>query len=292
MQRRTLEGSLGLHVHFSHEHFARKRVGEIKRGGESHVVKKSEPDAFNFTKIPEEEVLYELEMSSKSISVIACASPLLPGHVLFVPERSRELPQVLTPDLLLIGLQLLLESSRKDFRLVFNSLGGYASVNHFHFHGLYLDAMERLPVEYAQRSRLGGARGELLVEILVDTAWFCRGLVLSAGDLEALALFGGRVLQHLQAEDLAHNLMLAPGRKEKEAPMIYLFPRQWEEKVREKPGFNAAILEIAGLLFAHDEERFKNFDEDQVVEIFREDVSLSSDDFDNLLCKIAWLVAT
>ena len=289
MQRRTLEGCLGVHVHFSHEHFARKRVGDIKRGGESHVVRKSDPDAFNFTKIQEEEVLYELEISSTPISVIVCASPLLANHVLFVPERSRELPQVLTEELLHIGLQLSLLSGRKDFRLLFNSLGGYASVNHFHFHGLYLEDMQRLPVEDAQRSRLGGARGELLVEILVDTAWFCRGLVLSAADVDTLALFGGRVLRHLQAEDIAHNLMVAPS---KELPVIYLFPRQWEEKVREKPGFNAAILEIAGLLFAHDEERFKNFDEDQVSEIFREDVSLSSDDFDNLLCKIAWLVAT
>ena len=41
-------------------------------------------------------------------------------------------------ELILCGLHLLQKSARPDFRLLFNSLSGLASVNHFHFHGFFL----------------------------------------------------------------------------------------------------------------------------------------------------------
>ena len=45
------------------------------------------------------------------------------------------------------------------------------------------------------------------------------------------------------------------------------------------------------LLFAHDEKHFKTLDETQIVEIFNQDVSLPESDFDNLICKVAWMLS-
>eukprot|EP00913_Durusdinium_trenchii_P029416 g27575.t1 len=334
MLRRKLDGDLEVWVHFSPDHWAKKRKPETRPmegtgPASSSVLRPVDPEAFNFTKINEQEVLKDaLEVGSWSVSVLACISPLCFGHVLFVPDRAKLRPQALTTELISCGLQLLTASKRSDFRVVFNSMSGFASVNHFHYHGLFLDhaglipreLRKRLPVEYMSRSRVAGDRteGKLCCELLVES-WFCRGLILSAGakegeppegaaDLDALTDFAGRVVQFLQEKNLAHNVMFVPylgerikplfdpyevqepragrachavfglGGKAQDvpppraaSPEIYIFPRKPEGDCREErtedPGFNAAICEMSGLLFAHDEQRFNSFDEDRHVGI-------------------------
>ena len=106
--------------------------------------------------------------------------------------------QVLTTELLRCGLDLVGKSWRRDFRLLFNSMHcsqsarrefrfgplpvlrlGFASVNHFHYHGLYLEYcgfnqrlaegfcslgssdapwQRQFPVERVERSTVGGGR--------------------------------------------------------------------------------------------------------------------------------------
>ncbi|CAK9099855.1 GDP-D-glucose phosphorylase 1 [Durusdinium trenchii] len=332
MLRRKLDGDLEVWVHFSPDYWAKKRKPETRPmegtgPASSSVLRPVDPEAFNFTKINEQEVLKDaLEVGSWSVSVLACISPLCFGHVLFVPDRAKLRPQALTTELISCGLQLLTASKRSDFRVVFNSMSGFASVNHFHYHGLFLDhaGLKRLPVEYMSRSRVAGDRteGKLCCELLVES-WFCRGLILSAGakegeppegaaDLDALTDFAGRVVQFLQEKNLAHNVMFVPYLGERIKPLfdpyevqdvpppraaspeIYIFPRKPEGDCREErtedPGFNAAICEMSGLLFAHDEQRFNSFDEDQVAEIFKQDVSMDGHDFDDLICKVAWMI--
>ena len=323
MVRRNLEGHLGLVLNFSPEHFRGKRKAAWSK--ETKVVRPADPEAFNFTKIKEGELISILEVltcsKSWSISVLACASPLLVGHSLFVPDLSQCLPQCLTPELVLCGLQLLQQSARPDFRVVFNSLLAHASVNHFHFHGLFLDyaGLKRLPVEAVKRSRVGCSEGKVCAEILVEKEWYSRALILTAGsasggavaDVETLATFAGKVIQFLQEADIPHNVMLVPARERKlrvasmevndpfeaeeerltvASPEIFIFPRQSEHKCRDEPGINTAICEISGLLFARDEKRFKTLDESQISEIFSQDVSLPEKDFDNLICKVAWML--
>eukprot|EP00438_Fugacium_kawagutii_P004287 Skav203999 [mRNA] locus=scaffold1114:60922:62013:+ [translate_table: standard] len=319
MARRKVNGSFGLSLHFSAEHFKSKR--KVNWSKETKVVRPSDPEAFNFTKIKDGEIIGTLEVAGRSISAIACASPLLVGHTLFVPNLSECMPQCLTSEWLLCGLQLLDQSARPDFRVVFNSLVAHASVNHMHFHGLYLDyaGLKRLPVEGVRRSRVGGSctEGNVCAEILVEKEWYSRAFILTAGssgsnqvDLEALSIFAGKVIHLLQEKDIPHNVMLAPYVERKRprtveeldayeaeqpraaaSPEIYIFPRQPESKCRENAGVNTAICEISGLLFAHDEEHFKTLDEEQISEIFNQDVSLPGPDFDDLICKVAWMLS-
>ncbi|CAE7462836.1 Gdpgp1, partial [Symbiodinium pilosum] len=294
----------------------------IRSGGQKEVVMDADPEAFNFNKVADAEIVGLVDDACDlAVTVLACGSPLAIGHMLLVPRRDVITPQVLSTELLRCGLQMVAKSLRRDFRLLFNSLLGFASVNHFHYHGLYLEycgfTHRQFPVERVERSTVGGSRteGKLCAELLAESQWYCRGLVLSAGsqvgvtgepppaDIEALATFAGNVIGLLQSRNIPHNVMIAPYQGERKprqfedlfaevnatplaaSPEVYIFPRQSEDKYRADGGFNAAICEISGLITSHDEERFQQFDEDKVSSIFKEDVSLAGDDFDDLICK-------
>jgi GDP-D-glucose phosphorylase len=71
-------------------------------------------------------------------------SPIDRGHVLLVPEPSSCLPQVMTQSSLQLCLELVSLSGHSGFCMVANSLLAYASVNHLHYHFLYID-YPRLP---------------------------------------------------------------------------------------------------------------------------------------------------
>jgi hypothetical protein len=71
--------------------------------------------------------------------VLVNVSPLTPGHFLLLPSADgATLPQLLTPSALRLALGVARASRRHDLRLLFNSLGAWASVNHLHLHGVYL----------------------------------------------------------------------------------------------------------------------------------------------------------
>ncbi|NXJ16670.1 GDPP1 phosphorylase, partial [Odontophorus gujanensis] len=106
-----------------------------------------DPQQFNFTQIRPGEVLLRLRRrtsaesdraSADHVLVVINVSPLERGHVLLLPEPSLCLPQILTPELLRVGLEAVLLSAQPGFRVGFNSLGASASVNHLHLHGFYL----------------------------------------------------------------------------------------------------------------------------------------------------------
>ncbi|CAJ1417228.1 unnamed protein product, partial [Effrenium voratum] len=332
ISRRRLDGNLGVCIQFSSTHFAKKR----KANDQQSVVMPADPQAFNFTKIKEEEVVGVVEASGMQVVCMVCASPLSVGHMLLVPQRDKVYPQVLTEEFLMCGLRLLALSGRLDIRVLFNSLLGHASVNHFHLHAIYLElcgfgngfangiGAARFPVEKAERSKLGGGRGvgQVCAEILVEGRWYCRGLVLSAGaprgsetdggeaDLEALGLLAWRVVQLLQEKNVPHNVMLVPYQGERKkppepefsglveeppppaaSPEIYIFPRQAASACREDPGFNAAIMEISGLLVAQSEQHFREMDQATAEDIFTKDVSLPVPEFEDLICKVTWMLS-
>lgn len=331
IQRRTVDGLLGILVQFSPEHFGKKR----KRGGHCQQVRGSvDPEAFNFTKVAEAEEIAGLAALPPGhpagdgwTTVLANVSPLATGHVLLIPNCDQVLPQVLTEELVLCGLHLLQQSMRHDFRLVFNSLMGFASVNHFHFHGLYLNYFglpdNKFPIEKVERSVIAGSttEGRSAIELLVETQWLCRGFVVTSGckkgtqgprpaaDIDALAKLTFRLVWELQRRNIPHNVMISPPTErrikrptqnlahEEEAkpsalsPEVYVLPRIPEDKLRDAAGFNAAVCEMSGVIVAHSEEAYSNVTEESLKDIFGNDVTLPESLFDELICKAAWLPA-
>ncbi|XP_067829375.1 GDP-D-glucose phosphorylase 1 [Heptranchias perlo] len=127
-----------------------------------------DPNQFNFGKIRPREILFALRRGGAACPgdrltgqggalLIINVSPLEYGHVLLLPDPARALPQVLTGDSLLQALELVFLSSDPGFRMGFNSLGAFASVNHLHLHGYYLG--HELEVESAPTEPLAPGTG-------------------------------------------------------------------------------------------------------------------------------------
>ena len=60
-------------------------------------------------------------------------SPIEYGHVLLVPRVLDDLPQLADPATMLLALRFCQAADNPYFRLAFNSLGAYATINHLHF---------------------------------------------------------------------------------------------------------------------------------------------------------------
>merc|ERR1711924_552869 len=65
-------------------------------------------------------------------------SPIEYGHLLLVPSVTESLPQVVRPQDLNLALHMAAAADNPFFRVGFNSLGAYATINHLHFQGYFL----------------------------------------------------------------------------------------------------------------------------------------------------------
>ena len=115
----------------------------------TQVVQPFDDAKFNFTKALQKEVLFQFEEadvpgqgSGFLPQAPVCASPNLVfinvspidyGHVLLVPHALGKLNQQVDPGTLRLALHFAHEAGNPYFRLAFNSLGAYGTVNHLHF---------------------------------------------------------------------------------------------------------------------------------------------------------------
>lgn len=105
------------------------------------------PATFNFTKIAESEILFKLDPNldligsrgSEPIWAIVNVSPINWCHCLYVIEPNAKCPQRLTPEAVRVAFDLMRLSRQPGFRVMFNSLHAWASVNHLHLHSMLVD---------------------------------------------------------------------------------------------------------------------------------------------------------
>ena len=95
---------------------------------------------FKFTDVRSEEVLVECDSDVFLIN----ASPINKHHFLFAPNMVELLEQKILGKSLEKTLRLVGENRQKGFFMGFNSPNAWATVNHLHYHGLFIDA--ELPV--------------------------------------------------------------------------------------------------------------------------------------------------
>lgn len=60
-------------------------------------------------------------------------SPIEYGHVLLIPRVLECLPQRIDRESFLLALHMAAEAGNPYFRLGYNSLGAFATINHLHF---------------------------------------------------------------------------------------------------------------------------------------------------------------
>ncbi|XP_040895319.1 GDP-D-glucose phosphorylase 1 isoform X2 [Toxotes jaculatrix] len=245
---------------------------------------------FNFNKINPGEIIFEMIKDTERgtalhyngqlhqpnrMVVLVNVSPLEFGHCLFVPDPSLCLPQVLTRFAVQAGIESVLLSSNPDFRVGFNSLGAFASVNHLHLHGYYLD--HKLKIE------------SMPVKGLVPEKGFYRLLDFPAGflfyteseDVEKVARAICEVTDFLVDGNIAHNLFLTRGcppcdRTQNEKTLcsrkgvrIAVWPRISCFGAKEESAFNVALCELAGHLPFKNKKDFELTTEKDVIDIIQ-----------------------
>ncbi|KAL5811765.1 hypothetical protein ACOSQ3_026715 [Xanthoceras sorbifolium] len=227
-------------------------------------------DKFNFTKVGQEEVLFRFEEShesaadSNSPSVVAInVSPIEYGHVLLIPRILDCLPQRIDHSSFLLALQMAKEAADPFFRLGYNSLGAFATINHLHFQAYYLQLP--FPVEKAPTLRIlltqkGLQDREIMVSQLSN--YPVRGLVFEGG--RSMADLSNAVASScifLQENNIPFNVLISDcGRR------IFLFPQCYA--VKQALGevnpelletqVNPAVWEISGHIVL---KRRKDFEE-------------------------------
>lgn len=213
---------------------------------------------------------------SGDAEILINLSPVTPFHGLLVPEpkacHSQRIDAYWKLKLPLDFVCLL--AAREDARMLFNSLGGWASVNHLHYHLTYIGELfpnhgGRYPLECVERQELG--RREIEGETIVleqTTGWPLPAIVFSlhaskaddallSSALSLLAKSALPLVRHLVESQTAHNIIFTP------FPAVIIVPRRHQKTIGFPPGeFAVAVAEISGMPIFSDMEEVDECDED------------------------------
>ncbi|OWM85871.1 hypothetical protein CDL15_Pgr012121 [Punica granatum] len=269
-----------------------------KRPTEFRVDKVLQPfdgNKFNFTKVGQEEVLFQFEASGdgeaqffpeapidaeNSPSVVAInVSPIEYGHVLLIPRILDCLPQRIDHESFLLALHMVVEADNPFFRLGYNSLGAFATINHLHFQAYYLAVP--FPVEKASTKKTT-TLGNSAVKVSELRNYPVRGLVFEGGNtLEDLSNAVSDSCVCLQENNIPYNVLISDCGKR-----IFLFPQCYAEKqamgeVRSElldTQVNPAVWEISGHMVLKRKEDYEGASEENAWRLLAE-VSLSEERF-------------
>ncbi|KAG8041497.1 hypothetical protein G9C98_002790 [Cotesia typhae] len=229
-----------------------------------------DPTRFNFTKIPEEEIIIDLSNGQGNDVIAVNVSPFAYGHVLFLSDRLKCLPQVLTKRSLAQIIQLFLLSKSPHLRAVFNGLCAYASVNHLHWHFYYLKhetLLEKIELECLADQ----------VYILKDypARGFC--LKLSSFPDKNLENFVTKIffiIEWLQNNEVAHNIAITRAKSLGEDfyddVRVYIWATKISTGIKDTSAFVPAVSESFGLLCIRNKEAYETLTEEEVIKCLEE----------------------
>ncbi|CAA6663870.1 unnamed protein product [Spirodela intermedia] len=218
------------------------------------VLQAFDPSKFNFTKVGQEEVLFRFEPSPKAAPPAIprqppSVSPIEYGHVLLIPRVLDRFPQRIDRESFLLALHMAAEAGSPYFRVGYNSLGAFATINHLHFQAYFLAVpfpVEKAPTRRIPLSSKSGVKVSSLMNYPV------RGLVFE----------GGSNLQELS--DLCYAEKQALGEVDREILETQVNPAVWEISghivLKRKEDYEEASEAYAWRLLAEvslSEERFE-----------------------------------
>lgn len=255
------------------------------------VNQKFDEKLFNFTKVKEEEIIFDLKKvgakkeltnghteDDKRNVIMVNVSPLEYGHILIVPDINAYNPQLVTEYSFKLSLECLLLSKHKGFRVGFNSLCAMASVNHQHVHAYYLE--EEIFAEKCVVKHLKGPVYEL--DIIP-----CKGFVfqLYNSSVDDLTRDVVRLTEYLQKNEKAHNVFMTRGTSfhdsTQETVRVYVWPRAKFIGVKEPTAFNVAVIELGGHLPIKIAEMYEELTEPKILDTVKE-AALSEEEYQSI----------
>ncbi|KAI3910404.1 hypothetical protein MKX01_034798 [Papaver californicum] len=295
-ETKVIPGDYGFVAQLNEGRHLKKRPTEFRV---DRVLQPFDGNKFNFTKVGQEEVLLRFEQSfdekthyyassavdsdSISPSVVAInVSPIEYGHVLLIPHVLECLPQRIDHESFLLALHMAKEAANPFFRLGFNSLGAFATINHLHFQAYYLSMP--FPVEKAPTQKITMANGlpDNGVTISELLNYPVRALVFEGGNtLKDLSDVASNACIFLQENNIPYNVLISDcGNR------TFLFPQCYAEKqalgeVSQElldTQVNPAVWEISGHIVLKRKNDYDDASENYAWRLLAE-VSLSEERF-------------
>ncbi|XP_071493903.1 GDP-D-glucose phosphorylase 1-like [Diadema antillarum] len=305
---RVIEGSHGFVAQLNIKRATDRRVPqEIKSTKQPF-----KPQEFNFNKVKPHEILMELSHEGSNptslqngisheangthteggqctnndrvekVQVIINISPLEYGNVLLVPRPELCQPQIATLEMIQIGVETLLLSSSRSYRIGYNSLCAFASVNHLHMHAYYVD--HRLPIEYMRTREVIANRFHETVDWPAQSFM----LALTKKNYKSVIRDLFAMVKLLQDKDIAHNMFFSRGltlgpnpEEDGQTVRLLLWPRLSSYGVKASDAFNGACCELGGHLPVKREERFNSLTEKECCKLLQSD-SLQAEEYERL----------
>ncbi|CAN6349168.1 unnamed protein product [Urochloa humidicola] len=297
-ETKVIPGNLGFVAQLNEGRHLKKRPTEFRV---DRVLQPFDPAKFNFTKVGQEEVLFQFEnggddsyflnnapitATDRAPNVVAInVSPIEYGHVLLIPRVLDRLPQRIDPESFLLALQMAAEAASPYFRLGYNSLGAFATINHLHFQAYYLSVP--FPVEKAATHKIPLSEDTMKSGVTVSKLinYPVRGLVFEGGNtLNDLANVVSSACIWLQDNNVPYNVLISDcGRR------IFLFPQCYAEKqalgeVSQElldTQVNPAVWEISGHIVLKRRNDYDEASETSAWKLLAE-VSLSEERFEEV----------
>ncbi|GJM87827.1 hypothetical protein PR202_ga03821 [Eleusine coracana subsp. coracana] len=297
-ETKVIPGNLGFVAQLNEGRHLKKRPTEFRV---DRVLQPFDPAKFNFTKVGQEEVLFQFENGGSGDSyfvesalipedrapnVVAInVSPIEYGHVLLIPRVLDQLPQRIDQESFLLALQMAAEAASPYFRLGYNSLGAFATINHLHFQAYYLSVP--FPVEKAATQKIPLAEDTMKSGVNVSKLinYPVRGLVFEGGNtLNDLANVVSNACIWLQDNNVPYNVLISDCGKR-----IFLFPQCYAEKqalgeVSQElldTQVNPAVWEISGHIVLKRRNDYEEASETSAWKLLAE-VSLSEERFEEV----------
>nr|DAD23450.1 TPA_asm: hypothetical protein HUJ06_024913 [Nelumbo nucifera] len=270
------------------------------------VLQPFDGNKFNFTKVGQEEVLFQFGASEDdetnffpfapidvddSPSVVAInVSPIEYGHVLLIPRILDCLPQRIDRESFLLALHMAAEAGNPYFRLGYNSLGAFATINHLHFQAYFLAVP--FPIEKAPTRRITTTDGGVKISELSN--YPVRGLVFEGGNtLIDLSNAVSESCICLQDNNIPYNALISDYGKR-----IFLLPQCYAEKQalgEVNPELldtqvNPAVWEISGHMVLKRKHDYEEATEENAWRLLAE-VSLSEGRFQEVMAMIFEAIA-
>ncbi|KAI3456892.1 hypothetical protein Pfo_013555 [Paulownia fortunei] len=288
-ETKVIPGESGFIAQLNEGRHLKKRPTEFRV---DKVLQPFDENKFNFTKVGQEEVLFQFEASEdtdvqffpnapidieNSPSVVAInVSPIEYGHVLLIPRILECLPQRIDRESFLLALYMAVEAGNPYFRVGYNSLGAFATINHLHFQAYYLATP--FPIERAPSKKITTTSGGVKISYILN--YPVRGLVFECGNtLEDLSNVVSDSCICLQENNIPYNVLIADSGKR-----IFLFPQRYAEKqaLGEVSSelldtqVNPAVWEISGHMVLKRKEDYEEASEENAWRLLAE-VSLSEE---------------
>uniref|UniRef100_A0A1J3FFY8 GDP-L-galactose phosphorylase 1 n=1 Tax=Noccaea caerulescens TaxID=107243 RepID=A0A1J3FFY8_NOCCA len=290
-ETKVIPGKYGFIAQLNEGRHLKKRPTEFRV---DKVLQSFDGNKFNFTKVGQEELLFQFEAgedgevqffpcmpldAENSPSVVAInVSPIEYGHVLLIPRVLDCLPQRIDHKSLLLALHMAAEAANPYFRLGYNSLGAFATINHLHFQAYYL-AMP-FPLEKAPSKKM--VTTVSCVKISEVLNYPVRSLLFEGGNsMQDLSDTVSDACVSLQNNNIPFNILISDSGRQ-----IFVMPQCYAEKqalgevspeVLETQ-VNPAVWEISGHMVLKRKEDYEGASEENAWRLLAE-ASLSEERF-------------